>query len=151
MIIASIDPATKAKDHAIAIYNSGQLEAVYKSHDIFEMNGIFLRDDVDVVYLEDQFLGCNPQTLKNLAHESGKILGLLELLNIPYELVAPSTWMAWHKIPKKPKEISSYRWKKRHKQDLIDKAIELTNYVVGTDEDCAAAILLGWYAINRSE
>jgi len=144
MIIAGIDPATKAKDHAISILKDNKVVVIYKSHNIPEINEIFLKWGVEKVYIENQFFSVNPKTLKDLAHETGKIMGILELLETPYDLVAPVSWQAYHNIPRKDKSLSAYNWKKQHQSDLIYKATLLSNYVI-KDDDEACSVLIALY------
>ncbi len=144
MIIA-IDPGG-TKPHALAYFNQGKLDFVYKSDYIRLISKAI--NYANRVFIENQYGGKNRATVILLSHRTGMLMGLCKLHETPYEMVAPVTWQSWHKIPRKPKDITDYKWKKLHKQHQIEKAEELTGHKP-EDEDEAAAILIGYWAIHR--
>ncbi len=145
-MIIGIDPAY-AKPHTISIFKEGQyiesVKTTFLSEILYNCRG------AEMVYIEDQFFSRNAEVLKNLAQSTGKIMGVLEYSYIPYTLVRPITWQSKLKLPRKPKDISRYRWEKLHIRHIIDKASELSGQKI-TDEDIGAAVCIG-YAMGVME
>lgn len=138
---ASFDPAV-GKPNAFAVWEDGILIESGKTHETIEIAVII--GSCDIVYIEDQFFSQNPKTLKDLAHETGKIMGCCELAKIKYKMVAPTTWQSKvDLLGKKPKDISPYRWKKM-KAKMIKEAAQGICYHEVADEDEGAAILIGY-------
>ena len=145
-MIIGIDPGG-TKPHALAIYKSGDLVKMFKSSDMIEIEESI--KVADKVFIESQYFGGNPSTVIKLAHATGMLMGLCELILVPYEMVYPTTWMSTFGITtRRPKELSAYKWKKKHYQDIIDKAAEVSEITVA-DEDYGAAILIGLYGVNN--
>ncbi len=144
MIIA-IDPGG-TKPHALAFYSNEILDIVTKLDNI----QLISKDIkyVDKVFIETQYNG-GSHSLVNLCQRTGMIMGLCELHGTPYEMVLPTIWQGYfHMLGRRPKEITKYKWGKIRAQNFIEKAEELTGHKP-EDEDEAAAILIGYWAIHR--
>lgn len=141
-MIIGIDPSYR-KPIALAGWRNGKLVLVNKTPDILLV--LDMLGKAEKVYIEDQYFKCNPQVLIGLSRCVGEIIGVCRMLEIRYELVAPSTWQSkvGLKYGKKPGGVSPYFWKKDKEKRLKDKASE----IVGTqidDEDIGAAILISY-------
>ena len=146
MIIA-IDPGG-TKPHALAYFEQGKLDCVYKSENIY----LISRDieKADKIIIETQYNG-GSHSLVNLCQKTGMIMGLCELYGKDYEMVLPRVWMSYFDLlSQRPKEITRYKWGKIRVQLFIEKAEGLTDIKI-EDEDEAAAILLGYYALHRKK
>ncbi len=142
----SFDPAV-GKPVAYAIWEDGKLLDSGKTFHSDEVHGVIVGSRF--VFIEDQFFGKNPKTLKDLAHEVGKIMGCCEYARIPYIMVAPTTWQSkMGLLNRKPKGISQYNWKKMKEKMIIETAQGIC-YRKVKDVDEAAAILIG-YAMGEN-
>lgn len=146
MVIASCDPGY-SKPHAFSIFKSGQLQNFALLDNYPDIYDLMIRWGVEKVFIEDQFFSVNPKTLKDLARETGKICGVLEILETPYEFIMPKKWQSWHKLPLRPKDLSVYKWKKIHAQQQIDLANKYSPKLIISD-DVAASVLLGIFAVR---
>ena len=145
-MIIGIDPGA-TKPHTLALYTHGKIQSIRKFDSITKINDIIC--DTEEVFIESQYLGRNPNTLIKLAHATGELIGLCKLHGIPYHMVYPTTWMAHFGImTRKPKELSPYKWKKKHYQDIIDEAQKHTDIKI-EDEDYAASLLICLFGINK--
>ena len=144
MIIA-IDPGG-TKPHALAYYKRGKLDFVYTTDNI-QLIGKDI-EYADKIFIENQYNG-GFNSLVKLCQKTGMIMGLCELYGKDYEMVYPTVWQEYfHLLSRRPKEITKYKWGKIRAQNFIEKAEELTGYKP-EDEDEAAAILIGYWAIHR--
>lgn len=140
-VIIGIDPAvSKPVGYGVIsggkLYKSGHFETMTQALRILAL--------ADMVYIEDQFLKNNPNTLKKLSHSTGKIMGLCEVLSVPYELVSPSTWQNRVNLPgKRPAELSDYRWKKEKAERMVLTAKDITGHEAKNDDE-AAGILIAY-------
>ncbi len=142
MILISVDPGV-AKDSAFAIFEDEKLVETFKSNDLFEINSRISHKGYDHLVMEDQYLGLNTKTLKDLTRQSGRIMGIAELSSIETSTTLPIIWQSYFKIPRRPKGTSQYKWGKQHKLDIITKAEELTGWKFTGDDDTASAVLIG--------
>lgn len=150
MNLISIDPHI-IKPYAYSIWVNGELENYGYFKAIFEFNMLVIKSGVDLVLIEDQFLGKNFSTAKALTLNTGKIVGICELHDIKHEIINVATWKS--KLPElqrfdKDKTLTKYRRKKAKVQAMIDKATEIINregmkgHLI--DEDIASAVLIAW-------
>ena len=142
MILISVDPGV-AKDSAFAIFEDEKLVETFKSNDLFEINIKIGHKGYDYLVMEDQYLGLNTKTLKDLTRQSGRIMGIAELSSIETSTTLPIVWQSYFKIPRKPKGTSQYKWGKQHKLDIIAEAEKLTGWKFTGDDDTASAVLIG--------
>lgn len=145
MIICGIDPHT-IKEYAYAIWDGDKLQECGKTKDLKELSYQLMI--VEHVYIEDQFIGklSNRTAVKNLIQNAGRVMGICEYIGIPYTSVFPSTWQSKLNFPRKPKEISRYKWEKIHSQQICDKATEISGQKI-EDDDLGSAVLIA-YAIG---
>jgi len=148
MTLMSVDPGV-AKPSAFAVFENDKLIETFKTNDLEHIDVSLAINNVDKLIMEDQFLGLNPRTMKNLVRQSGKIMGVAELSNIETSTVMPVTWQSYFKIPRRPKGIKQYKWGAIHKLDLIEKAEELTGWKFTGDDDTASAVLIGLWSIEN--
>jgi len=146
-MIIGIDPGA-TKPHTFAVCSLGKVLWITKSDDIYKINDL-ISSKADKVFIESQYLGVNANTLIKLAHATGELIGLCKLHGIPYEMVYPTSWMSHFGITtRKPKELTAYKWKKKHYQDIIDEAQKHTDIKI-EDEDYAAALLICLFGVNK--
>jgi hypothetical protein len=146
-MIIGIDPGG-SKDHAISWFSGDKWICSDKTSDIHRISKII--KGIEKVYIESQYYGGNAATLILLCHRVGMIQGICELFGIEYTMVAPSTWQASIGLPRKPKGISSNKWKKQHEQDIIAMASDVAG-IEQEDSDIAASILIGYHAARRAK
>jgi hypothetical protein len=86
------------------------------------------------VFIEDQYLGFNYNTAKELTLVTGKLMGACEILGIKCERMNVATW----------KSRVGLIGKDKKKERLIARANEICPVI---DEDEAAAVLIGYVAV----
>lgn len=145
MIIIGIDPAY-SKPHAITEIEDGLILGFFKSSNLAEIMQSIER--ADKVFIEDQYMGMNPSTTIKLGHATGMLMGLCELVEVPYEMIYPTIWMSYFYIPtRRPNNITPYQWRKKHYKDIIAEAQKHTDLKI-EDEDYAASVLISLYGAN---
>ena len=151
MIILSVDPHVN-KPYAVCTIENGLVMGIDEYNDIFNIYdswAYYEGRDVKVI-IEDQYAFLNMKTLIQLAHAAGRIAGVCEVLEFPYEFVQPSVWQKGFNIPRKTKEYSAYQWKKLHVEHLIREAKQYTSLPIKND-DYASAVLMGIWGLQSGQ
>lgn len=145
-MIISIDPHI-IKPYAIAIWEDEILIDIRKESDVIAIEEI-IQNDVSICFIEDQYLRLNANVLLKMAHSAGIIAGICAINMVDYEYILPNVWQTGLNLPRRDKSISKRNWQKLHSQHLVAKAQEYTDIRI-EDDDCACAVLLGRYAIEK--
>ena len=132
MIFLSIDP--HAKFYAIARYQYGNWSVMVC--DRLGAKHIIGRQWYDAIVIEDQYLGVNFRTARELAKAAGLVEGLAMAHNYQVFYVNPAKWQSYWGLlaikDKKAKQVS-----------MVVLAAEICIMVKTVDE--ASAILMGRY------
>ena len=127
MKILGIDPHC-TKPYGYALLEDGDIVCFGEStlQNMWENLHIW---DIDLVAVEDQYMAKNYNTAKRLSWSAGKIMGLAEVLGIPFVDINVATWKSKMKA---------------QKGVHIERVREIFGIEVSDDE--ASAILIAKYA-----
>ena len=154
IIMISIDASTEST--GVAIWENGKLSTTtllnysdIKNSDIrietMCKNLILLLDKYKpcVVYIEDNYVGRNPKTQKQLCRIQGAVFGWCILRDSYFETMTPSSWRKY--IPEFNKN------KKRDIAKEFSKQYVLKNYNLDCIDDISDAILIGEAMLKKYE
>lgn len=150
----SIDASTKAT--GIAVWVNGALSSTplldygkikdtderiaTMSKDIFRTLDLYCPS---IVYVEDNYVGRNPKTQKELCRIQGVVFGWCMLRNSYFETMTPSAWRKY--IPGFPKKCKREE-AKAYSVDYVQK-----NYGFTCSDDIADAVLIGEAMLRKYE
>lgn len=147
MRILALDQSTAITGYAVFIDNNLKKSGIFKpSGELFErihktkeyIRELILDNDIDFVFIEDIQYQKNQKTYKILANLQGVIINLLIELDIPFEIIPPSSWKSFNKIKGRKRE--------QQKRNTIEKVKEI--YGREAMEDEADAIMIGIYGLH---
>lgn len=134
MIIMGIDPAS-SKPYAFSAINQEEIFMQGKS-DLKGFVSAIKLCKPDLIAIEDQYFSKNYKTAKGLSWSTGKIMGIAEIMNIPYKIINVATWKGYFGLLKKG----------HIKNNHIEKSVSLGGQ---NDDDLASSHLIALYTIRN--
>jgi Holliday junction resolvasome RuvABC endonuclease subunit len=148
--VLAIDQATKISGYSIwddkKLTTYGKLEVNPKIQIIERMKlmsekivDLIDKTMPDMLILEDVQYQKNQKTFQELANLQGVIMAYLFKIDMPFQIVYPTTW----------KSFCSIKGKKREEQKENTKIFVKYRYKIDVSEDEADAVGIGHWAINN--